>query len=178
MAKQSDAFQVKLPARITGIVFWGLVFIGLLVSVFVLEDAENDLYLVNKTNSHLVAYALESIVKKHPLSPALETAETRIKLKLNQLRDEMGFTAVVLSEDGQDVPVEDVMLTDFEVVHPHDMLDQALARHHACQCHTIPVSEFNRLIGLVTMENIGEFLMIQAALKGKPIPVAAQQLAQ
>jgi diguanylate cyclase (GGDEF)-like protein/PAS domain S-box-containing protein len=102
MDNESDSFQVKLPARITGIVFWGLVFIGLLVSVFILEDAENDLYLVNKTNSHLVAYALEGIVKKNPLSPALETAETRIKLKLNQLRDEMGFTAVVLSEDGED----------------------------------------------------------------------------
>ena len=102
MDNESDSFQVKLPARITGIVFWGLVFIGLLVSVFILEDAENDLYLVNKTNSHLVAYALEGIVKKNPLSPALKTAETRIKLKLNQLRDEMGFTAVVLSEDGQD----------------------------------------------------------------------------
>lgn len=82
-----------------------------------------------------------------------------------------------LAEDGQDVHVEDVMLTDSKVVHPHDMLDQTLARHQACQCHTIPVSEFNRLIGLVTMENIGEFLMIQAALKAKTIPLAAQQLA-
>jgi hypothetical protein len=102
MSNQSDSFQVKLPARITGIVFWGLVFIGLLVSVFILEDAENDLYMVNKTNSHMVAYALEGIVKKHPFSPALETAETRIKLKLNQLRDELGFTSVVLSEDSED----------------------------------------------------------------------------
>ena len=103
MVKHSDSFQVKLPARITGIVFWGLVFIGLLVSVFILEDAENDLYQVNKTNSHLVAYTLEGIVKKYPVWPVLESAETKIKLKLNQLRDEMGFTAVVLSEDGQEL---------------------------------------------------------------------------
>ena len=63
MDNASDTFKVKLPARITGIVFWGLVFIGLLVSVFILEDAESDLYLANKTNSHMVAYALEGIVK-------------------------------------------------------------------------------------------------------------------
>jgi diguanylate cyclase (GGDEF)-like protein/PAS domain S-box-containing protein len=99
MENRSDAFQVKLPARITGIVFWGLVFIGLLISVFILEDAENDLYQVNKTNSHMVAYALEGIVKKNPQTPALESAEARIKLTLNQLRDEMGFTSVVLSEN-------------------------------------------------------------------------------
>ena len=99
MENLSDSFKVKLPARITGIVFWGLVFIGLLISIFILEDAESDLYLVNKTNSHMVAYALEGIVKKNPQSPALESAEARIKLKLNQLRDEMGFTSVVLSEN-------------------------------------------------------------------------------
>ena len=102
MQNQSVQFQVKLPARITGIVFWGLVFVGLLISVFILEDAESDLYSINKTNSHLVAYALESIVKKNPESPALVTTESKIKLKLNQLRDEMGFTSVVLSEDGKE----------------------------------------------------------------------------
>ncbi|MGB5676991.1 MAG: hypothetical protein WBN36_04160, partial [Gammaproteobacteria bacterium] len=63
MENQTHAFQAKLPARITGIVFWGLVFIGLLISVFILEDAENELYAVNKTNSHMVAYALDGIVK-------------------------------------------------------------------------------------------------------------------
>ena len=99
MENLSDSFKVKLPARITGIVFWGLVFIGLLISVFILEDAENDLYMMNKTNSHMVAYALEGIVKKNPQTPALESAEARIKLTLNQLRDEMGFTSVVLSEN-------------------------------------------------------------------------------
>ncbi len=102
MENQSVQFNAKLPARITGIVFWGLVFVGLLISVFILEDAESDLYSTNKTNSHMVAYALEAIVKKNPESPALVTTESKIKLKLNQLRDEMGFTSVVLSEDGKD----------------------------------------------------------------------------
>ncbi len=102
MDNVSDSFKVKLPARITGIVFWGLVFIGLLVSVFILEDAENELYLTNKTNSHMVAYALEGIVKKNPESPVLETAASKIKLKLNQLREEMGFTSVILFERGEE----------------------------------------------------------------------------
>ncbi len=102
MDNASDSFKVKLPARITGIVFWGLVFIGLLVSVFILEDAENDLYQANKTNSHMVAYALEGIIKKNPETPVLETAESKIKLKLNQLRDEMGFTSVILFENDKE----------------------------------------------------------------------------
>jgi diguanylate cyclase (GGDEF)-like protein/PAS domain S-box-containing protein len=100
MEKQTDSFQAKLPARITGIVFWGLVFIGLLISVFILEDAENELYTVNKSNSHMVAYALEGIVKKQTESQVLESASERIELRLNRMRDEMGFTSVVLSEGG------------------------------------------------------------------------------
>jgi diguanylate cyclase (GGDEF)-like protein len=102
MKNAPDSFKAKLPARITGIVFWALMFIGLLVSVFILENAENELYLTNKTNSHMVAYALEGIVKRNPESPVLETAKSKIKLKLNQLRDEMGFTSVILFEDDKE----------------------------------------------------------------------------
>ena len=102
MEQREESFQAKLPARITGMVFWGLVFIGLLISVFILEDAENKLYTTNKTNSHMVAYALEGIVKKHTGSPVLETAEQKIKLRLNRLRDEMGFTSVILYDNGKE----------------------------------------------------------------------------
>ncbi|MGB5276600.1 MAG: EAL domain-containing protein [Gammaproteobacteria bacterium] len=102
MENQTHAFQAKLPARITGIVFWGLVFIGLLISVFILEDAENELYAVNKTNSHMVAYALDGIVKKHTESAVLDNAAARIEQRLNRLRHEMGFTSVVLSEDNNE----------------------------------------------------------------------------
>jgi len=102
METQTDSFHAKLPARITGIVFWGLVFIGLLISVFILVDAENELYATNKTNSHMVAYALEGIVKKQNGTQVLENAATRMELKLNRMRDEMGFTSVVLSDDGSE----------------------------------------------------------------------------
>ena len=36
-----------------------------------------------------------------------------------------------------------------------------------CRCNTAPVSFQGRLVGMVTMDNIGEFLAIQGAL-GKP----------
>ena len=34
-----------------------------------------------------------------------------------------------------------------------------------CECGIVPVVRFGQLVGLLTTENVGEFLMIQAALR-------------
>jgi len=72
-----------------------------------------------------------------------------------------------LTRRGQDAPVADVMRRDFQMVDSFEMMETAFARLQACECHTIPVSHHGRLVGLVTMDNVGEFLMIQAALASK-----------
>ena len=35
----------------------------------------------------------------------------------------------------------------------------------ACACHTLPVTHNERLVGLLTMDNVGEFLRVQTALR-------------
>jgi hypothetical protein len=45
-----------------------------------------------------------------------------------------------------------------------------MERLQACACHTLPVVHDGRLVGLVTMDNIGEFVMIHAALTGRQAP--------
>jgi Zn-dependent protease len=47
-----------------------------------------------------------------------------------------------------------------------EMLETVLSRLQGRKCHTIPVLEHGALIGLVTMDNVGEFLTIQAADRG------------
>lgn len=69
-----------------------------------------------------------------------------------------------LSTQGQSGMVEQVMKRDFEVVGPYEMLDRVSQRIQGMQLHTLPVVLQDRLVGLLTMENIGEFLMIQTAL--------------
>jgi Zn-dependent protease/CBS domain-containing protein len=61
--------------------------------------------------------------------------------------------------------VNAVMRRDFETVHPGDMLGVASIRLQACGCPIFPVIQDGRLVGLLTMENIGEFLMIKSALE-------------
>lgn len=49
------------------------------------------------------------------------------------------------------------------VAQASEMLEAVLGRLQGRNCHTIPVLEHGALIGLVTLENVGEFLMIHAA---------------
>ena len=49
-----------------------------------------------------------------------------------------------------------------------EMLENVLGRLQRRNCRTIPVLERGTLIGLVTMDNVGEFLMIHAAERGLP----------
>jgi predicted transcriptional regulator len=69
-----------------------------------------------------------------------------------------------LASEGAGTRVADVMQTDFQVVQASEMLDTAFRRLSECRCNTAPVSFQGRLVGLVTMDNIGEFIAIQGAL--------------
>ena len=74
-----------------------------------------------------------------------------------------------LAVRGQSARVTDVMRRDFELVHSGDMLDDAFTRLKECDCHIFPVMQDGRLVGLLTTENIGEFMMIQSALRQRTI---------
>jgi hypothetical protein len=56
------------------------------------------------------------------------------------------------------------MRTDFQTTTSGEALDAALPRLRAAG-GPLPVLEGGRLVGLVTPENVGEFLAIQASLR-------------
>ncbi|MBI3047773.1 MAG: site-2 protease family protein [Acidobacteria bacterium] len=69
-----------------------------------------------------------------------------------------------LARQEQDSPVTSVMRRDFLTADASDMIDVVFERLQHHECHTVPVVRGGRLIGLLTMDNVGEFLSIQAAL--------------
>lgn len=83
-----------------------------------------------------------------------------------------------LTKRGQDAPVGEVMQTVFEVADPAEMAEAVFARLRDCDCHSLPVVEGAQVVGLVTAENVGEFLMIQAALRGERPAKIATELAR
>jgi Zn-dependent protease/predicted transcriptional regulator len=70
-----------------------------------------------------------------------------------------------LGRGRQDALVREVMREHFEVVESSTMLERVSVQLQSCDCHTLPVVNNGELVGLVTMDSIGEFLMIRAALE-------------
>jgi len=66
---------------------------------------------------------------------------------------------------GRQQSVMSAMQNEFVTVDSLDMLESAFARLKDCNCHTIPVTLGDKLVGLLTMDNLGEYMRIQAALK-------------
>jgi Zn-dependent protease/predicted transcriptional regulator len=66
-----------------------------------------------------------------------------------------------------DPPVSEIMRTDVAQTDASDMLESALQRLQESSCRTLPVLRNQRLVGLLTSENLGEFLMIRTARNGR-----------
>ena len=69
-----------------------------------------------------------------------------------------------LEESDRGRTVGQVMQKSFQTADVAELMDPVFRRLHECACHTLPVLAGGRLAGLVTMDNVGEFLSIRAAL--------------
>jgi CBS domain-containing protein len=72
-----------------------------------------------------------------------------------------------LAERGLGTPVRDVMDPHFETADAREMLEAAFVRLQGCKCPVLPVVVGRQVIGLLTAENVGEFVMIRGALRPK-----------
>lgn len=72
---------------------------------------------------------------------------------------------IALQQRGPDSLVEDVMRRDFLSLEANEMLDAGFARIQAAECCvTAPVLLHGELVGLLTADNVNEFLLIVSAL--------------
>jgi len=74
-----------------------------------------------------------------------------------------GNLIAALAKLGRETPVIEVMERSFQTAHAHEMLEGAFARLQSCDCHTLPVTRDERLVGLLTMDGLGEFVRLQSA---------------
>ncbi len=70
-----------------------------------------------------------------------------------------------LAEHGSQYLVRDAMQREFQTADSHDMLEKALTLLPGSKCRSLPVEHEGRLVGMLTMDNVGEFMMVQSALR-------------
>ena len=70
-----------------------------------------------------------------------------------------------LAKNDHEVLVREAMDTDLHIADPSETLENVLLRLQACACHSAPVMRDGRLVGMITLDNIGEFVMIQGAIR-------------
>ena len=80
-----------------------------------------------------------------------------------------------LSQHGPDQLVTTVMQREFETAEANEMLEAVLTRLATAPARVIPVLQEGELVGLVTAENLGEYLMIQNALQRRKTATATRK---
>ena len=74
-----------------------------------------------------------------------------------------GLLAALAKRDPS-IRVADVMRRDFRAVDSDERLEVALAKLQDSECSTLPVTRRGQLVGLVTKDHLGEFLLIRTKL--------------
>jgi Zn-dependent protease/predicted transcriptional regulator len=70
-----------------------------------------------------------------------------------------------IAQGGTGKPVREAMRRDFQALDSHDMLEQAVQVLQRCGCRSLPVEHDGELVGMLTLENVGEFMMIRSAMR-------------
>jgi CBS domain-containing protein len=70
-----------------------------------------------------------------------------------------------IAKEGIDAPVSHVMRREFETADPAEMLEPAFLRLQSCDCRALPVVRDDRVVGILTMDNVGELMMVQTATR-------------
>lgn len=92
--------------------------------------------------------------------PVVENAQVMGLLTRRMLVD-------ALARQGQDELIMNIMRRDVPTVDVCEMLEDVAARFEENGLSTLPVLQNGQLVGLLTMENIGEFAMIRSALRAR-----------
>ena len=100
---QKETLFGGLPVTVSGIVFWGMVLVGLLAIVVVSNDKERQLDEHIRYGALLVTSEIEEIIEHNPRAPVLEQNREAIKRTVTGLLATVDVSAVSLHVGDQDL---------------------------------------------------------------------------
>jgi Zn-dependent protease/predicted transcriptional regulator len=151
-----------------------LIFIALLVWIGAASEAsmvQMRSALAGIPVSHVMVRHFQKLAPEASLAQVVDHIRSGYQLDFPVVEDDrvVGMLTrsdlvAAFSQHGIEAEVSRVAQTSFETAEPGEMVEQVFGRMQNCECPSLPVLRDGRLVGIVTKENIGEFIMIQAAL--------------
>jgi Zn-dependent protease len=84
-----------------------------------------------------------------------------------------GALLKAVSQHGEQARVRDHMRRDICVTHARESVERAFERLQRDECQTMPVVRDGTLVGVLTLENVGEYVMLRQALDARRAAPAA-----
>jgi len=182
------ARATALAATVGQALAWGLGAIGLvknpwllIIAIFVFLGAEAEADFV-KTKSVLANVRIQDVMVREfhalavqdPLSRAVQHIMAGFQEDFPVVEGDKVVGVLTrkqllegLARHGAEGLAGDHMSRDFRTAFIWETTEVAFQRLQDCACRAMPVLEEGRLVGMLTTENLGEYVMIQAALKGE-----------
>jgi Zn-dependent protease/CBS domain-containing protein len=153
------------------------------IAIFIYMAAENEALFVQMrfaTSGIPVSSAMmtrfDTLNHHATLDQAIDALLGTSQHEFPVLDDNGGFAGLLTKHDllvalrkaGPEMPVRDVMITGLPALLPHMSLEQAYSMTREAKVTALPVLDNGgQLVGLFTIENVSELIMVQSALAKK-----------
>src|SRR5580704_6391103 len=153
------------------------------IAIFIYMAAENEALFVQMrfaTSGIPVSSAMvtrfDTLNHHATLDQAIDSLLGTSQHEFPVLDDNGGFAGLLTKHDllvalrkaGPEMPVRDVMITGLPALLPHMSLEQAYSMTKEAKVTALPVLDNGgQLVGLFTIENVSELIMVQSALAKK-----------
>jgi Zn-dependent protease/CBS domain-containing protein len=122
---------------------------------------------------HVMAREFNSLSPSNSLSQAVELSLSGFQQDFPVVDAEGQLVGVLTRADligalaahGAQAMVSEVMRREFPTASPFEMAEVVMNRFEESNCPFLPVLNQGRLVGILTLENLSEFMLIQAALR-------------
>ena len=96
-AKRIEFESGGLPTKITGIVFWGTLLVGVLIALFILQGKKSERAALQMDDTIIAQMVIEDILQQHAAAPVLQNNRDRLTQAIQTLQAQFRFEAIELS---------------------------------------------------------------------------------
>ena len=90
----------SLPTKITGIVFWGTLLVGVLIALFIMQGKKSERSALQQDDTIIAEMKIEEVLQQHPTLPLLQSNRERLQQVIKDLQTKFRFEAIELSSQG------------------------------------------------------------------------------